>query len=213
MAVAAATKTFMHAVKPVGECIEIIHTAPTAGTGPAQNIVTQSAIYDFFIDQNYIVTGLEATKIVAASGAAQLQNVVISKVANDNTTETPIGQASFAAAVAIGTKAIAGVASGATIGAATVSAVTNVTSFLAASTLADPVLKVAANVTPIVSPGTSTLQRIRVRVMIKDTAGAAADDNSSCFITVRLARYNASELLGQSQTALTTIDEVIQVNN
>lgn len=170
MSVLAANDTIRNAVKPVGEIIPVLYVK--------ENVELSEDYYvDFEIDSNYVVTGLEVTKVVAALGAADQVVVTVSKISSGKdaiATATVISEATLAASTSKGERVLAGApyAAGSYL-------------FASADPL-DPLTKVAATA-PAAADG---LTKQRIRLAIAFTAGLATTKSPSVFVKVELARFS-----------------------
>lgn len=168
----AVVKTYLGAVKPVGEKILVnyVRAATTA--------VSDS--YDFLLDANYCVTGLEITKTVV-TGATN-NNILTARVEKiDSTgTATEIAQAALggatATSLALGAKNVAGVGNAIVTVAAGAAG--------AANTYLDPTVLVQANTA--VTGTTNSKQRIRLTIT-SDISGAAFAP--SCFVEIQVCKF------------------------
>jgi len=182
----AVVKTYLGAIKPVGEKILLRYTAADV----IDDLTT--AEYDFLINADYYITAVSATKIRTALPA---QNVslaaTVSSVSNANV-PTAIAQAAFKSSAAnpdglIGQKAIAGLPNIQAGGVAvSVGAITVPLAF-ASTTSNNGAGSVASTVTA--SGTTNAQQRIRLTIA---WAGAAANNlNPSMFVEIRVAKFAA----------------------
>lgn len=173
----ALAKTYIGAIKPVGEKILLSYVrAATTATSDS---------YDFLLDANYCVTGLEITKtVVTGATNNNILTARVEKIANDALgTATEIAQAALGGAVAtslaLGAKNVAGVGNA------------NVTVAAGAANLAntylDPTVLVQANVNPAAGGTNNSRQRIRLTITSDITGAAFAP---SCFVEIQVAKYS-----------------------
>lgn len=182
----AVVKTYLGAIKPVGEKILLRYSADTVAAD------TPTAEYDFLINADYYITALSVTKVrsaLPAAAAGVALGVTVSSV--DSTgVATPVTQAVYKSITAtpdglVGSKAIAGLPNvtpaGITVAVGAIVsplAYASATSFNGASAVASTVA---------VAGTTNAQQRIRVTI---SWAGAAVNNlNPSCFIEIRVAKY------------------------
>lgn len=216
MAVTASEKTYLGAIKPIGEKVILSFNRSAVS-------VDSEWIYDFLLDANYVITSLYAEKTVAdlpATGAVGYLLYKVSAGTDATATETGIAQCGFnggaipAANAKVGTKSIAGLITP-TVGtpnsiaavSANIAAVARTTihfNTAANSTVADPVQLVLANAPA--SGTTSGKQRLRLKVWANYNADAI---NPSALITIEVAKIAAITSQGTlaGQAGL-TIDEV-----
>ena len=168
----AATLVFRNQVKPVGEIIPISLVRQTQVANPDR------FDYDFIINADYVLTGLDLSKTVGAQTAAYVTTVTVYKFyvnAAGVEVETPVAVAVMPALAPKGTKIISGISAGSLIYAD------------AAGTAADPLIKIKSQKADALGSLTRTQQRLRVSVSI---AGAIAGvTETSCFIQLHLARF------------------------
>lgn len=164
-----ATELFRNQVKPVGENLALSFVRSK------QTNSVDDFHYDFLISSDYVVTGLEVTKTIAAQPAGYDSIVTVEKVSFSSVGAeevTEIAEAIIAATlVAKGQKIISGA-----------SAATGL--IFHDGGAADPLVKVKSQ-----KAGVSKTQQ-RIRIHIKSTGNVAASvNNLSLFINVSLARY------------------------
>lgn len=186
MAVNAAEKTYLGAIKPIGEKIVLNFNKAAVSATTTWN-------FDFIIDQNYVLTDLSIIKTVADLPADGVVTVGVYKVTAGTdaaAVEVGIAQAEFGNSAVVGKKAIAGIVDSGT-GAPTAIGGVNSTGTTTIhfngtvnSTAADPVQRVLA-VTSAAGT-TSGKQRVRVKVAGVYTANPV---NASCLIVAQFARF------------------------
>ena len=189
---------FLGAIKPVGEKILLSFRLGQTNTTPNVWTASTDLSYDFAIEQNYIVTGLEITKTVARLSASvnDKLDVIVGKVSETGALQA-IAQCSFNGTVGLlGAKQRAGVALGAiTVG--TGSGNTNLFGDIGASkaNATDPEIAVVANKKGGAATGNSQ-QKIRIHI-----SGVKVDNdiNPDCFIEVQLAKFVESTAIGNVQ--------------
>lgn len=170
----AVVKTYLGAVKPVGEKILLNYVrVPVTATDDA---------FEFVIDANYCVTGIELTKTaIALQNAANILSAVVYRVDNSGAL-TAIGQCAVAGTTtgALGAKQIAGVAATSVAVGLPVSGT--------AVTYLDPTVLVTANRAATTPLGNS---RQKIQIQIQSVLGGAFPFNPSCFVEVQLAKFNS----------------------
>lgn len=187
----AVVKTYLGAVKPVGEKILLQYTAAT------KTADTPTAEYDFLISADYYITGLSITKTGAALPAAAAGTALAATVSaiDQSGGATQIAQAGFKSIVAtpdglLGSKSIAGVSTvtpaGATVvvGAiATPLTYANMATFNGAGS-------VESQVGPLTATGTNNSQQ-KIKLTISWAGAAVNNLNASCFVEIRVAKFTA----------------------
>jgi hypothetical protein len=195
----AVLKTYIGAVKPVGEKIVLNYShGATAGA-----VVSDD--FDFILDQNYYVTGVFITKMVSNLVAAN--NLLSALVMRVPVSGTPviavdvIGQAAVSGATAgvYGQTAIAGMptmtaAAAASLVVAPITA-PDVTGQTVASYML-PTVAVQANST--VAGTATSRQRIRLKITANPNGG---DFNPSCLVVVELAKYTSGIAQGDTSNS------------
>lgn len=206
-------KTYLNAVKPVGEKI------PFNYVSSVRTAVDDD--FDFIIDNNYYVSGLELTKTGADAGATigDRLTALVLKV-DDTGALTTIAQAQFAVTNdgvggaqitgALGQKALAGnpvpiPSAGAAVTVVPVAAPATDGTTLA--TYLNPTVAVKAEST--VAGTTNAKQRIRLK--IKSELGGAAV-NPLCFVTIKLQRYAYGITQGSTGTNGNQLSETLIPN-
>lgn len=209
MGVSAATGTFPSAIKPVGEALPLnfrVSLAVPAGNGASPEVPGQiERNYDFLVNRNYVVTGLRATKTVAALGVEVVETIGVYKVTpgpDSTASQVQVAQVAFPASSLKGTTVIAGaLTTGAAIAvdiaqpatAAAIKANDDANSLLDDTAAfyngysGDELVKVAANI-PITGSSPSQ-QRIRIRIVLSNLGDFVTQD-ASCFILVSFAGYS-----------------------
>lgn len=180
----AVVKTYLGAVKPVGEKI-LLNFVPATRVVAAD---LPNAEFDFVINQNYYVAGVSMTKTNAALPAAAVGVALAATVAlvDSNNNVIDLSQAAFASIIGtpdgvVGQKSIAGMP----LPVVAVGAIVSPLAYATASTR-NGVTGVPA--TAAVAGTTNSQQRIRLRI---SWAGAAANNlDPSCFVEIKLAKYN-----------------------
>ena len=173
----AVVKTYLGAVKPVGEKIILNYVNTAAQT----NGVTVADSYDFLLDANYCVTGVEITKTGTTNiGAGNLLTARVDRI-NQSGTPTEIGQAALAVGtLAVGSKNVAGIPSSTVSVAAGLATATN--------TYLDPTVLVQANVNGATATGTNNARQL-IRLTITIVPAIAASFQSSCLVEIQLCKY------------------------
>ena len=198
----AVVKTYLGAVKPVGEKI-LLNFAPTV-----RSVSVDAAVeFDFLINQNYYVTGLSVTKTNAAlpaavAGVALAATVMLVNNLNVVPADGYIAQAGFSSIDVgvgglVGTKAIAGLPAGTTaVGAIPVTVVYPATTN-AGGRGTGGVASLAVPATVPTALTGNAQQRIRLKIQ---WAGSVANNlDPSCFVEIKLAKYN--DLVTQGTSA------------
>lgn len=206
MAVTAATATFLGAIRPVGEIIPIsfiddVATPILAGAHRQIN-------YDFEIDQNYILSGLQVTKTVGGVLADVVETISVFKYPNgtdDDNDLVEIAHVGFAASSGAGTTLIAGVlaASSGAVAAGVVPPTVASTGLYAGAggVTTDPTIKVLSNVAT--SGSSPSSQKIRVQINGYNGAVVSQSPDLSVFILCELIRFTDVKLAGSEE--LTTV--------
>jgi hypothetical protein len=168
----AVVKTYLGAVKPVGEKILVNYVkADTAAASDS---------YDFLLDANYCVTGLEITKTGTTNTTNG--NILTARVEKIDSTgaATEIAQAALggatATSLALGAKNVAG------MGNAIVTVAAGAAN--AANTYLDPTVLVQANTAT--TGTTNSKQRIRLTITSVTVAAFAP----SCFVEIQVCKYS-----------------------
>lgn len=207
---------YRNAVRPVGEaiCLNFVKESITL----VQN-ATQSWFYDFEVDANYVVTGLEVTKtsrdlsIGADTTTGQRLSVIVWRVGagtDAEATATNVAQATLSNALGVaaelngtgneGTRVFAGQKTLSAVAAANAAAVAiggNAAADTDPSLVSNQYLAGSSTdpMVKILANGTvvnnKSKQRIRIAIATVTTANANLTGNSaSCFIKVDLARFS-----------------------
>lgn len=169
---AAATLTFRNQVKPVGEII------PLSFVRQVQTANPDLFNYDFIVDADYVVTGLDLSKTVGNQTAAYVTTVTVYKFHVNSAgveVETPVAVAVMPTAAPKGTKIISGISANSLIYAD------------AAGVATDPLIKIKSQNTAASGSATRTQQRLRIAISVAGAAGASKE--TSLFIQVHLARF------------------------
>ena len=204
----AVLKTYIGAVKPVGEKIVLNYVRS------ATTVVDDD--FDFILDENYYVIGMTLTKTVAAVGVspsgigATLIRIPTSGVQLGATVVAQCQLANTAVGTggALGQTCIAGVPVTSNAIAATniiipVSAAAPLAAGTTASSWCDPITPVQAN---SATAGTGN-SRQWLRLKIKSNISGAAF-NPSCVVTIELAKYVAGITQGATGNS-NQLDEVL----
>ena len=190
--------TYLGAIKPVGSKILLNYNLGYDGDVPRTWAASSVVQFNFELDQNYIVTGLEMTKTAAAISDT---NVLEVKVYRTDYAGNTLAIAAAALVGATGTdglkgqKQIAGVPNGTVA----VGVAAGDTQIFALGSYSDPEVAVVANKKNV---GNIPTQQF-ITVEISGVVNAAAL-NPSCFIEVQLANFNE-----QSQGGAIQLGEVL----
>lgn len=211
-------KTYVNQIKPVGEKV-LLNYVRAARAGAVDDD------FDFVLDSNYYVSGLELTKTGADLGTTIGDSLTacVLKVDEAGIGLTMIAQAQFAvtddglgAAQQTGfqgQKMIAGnpvpiPSAGAAVTVVPVSAIAPLTDGSSVpATWLDPTVVLQADVS---KAGTSNAKQ-RMRLKIKSAVASATVD-PSCFVTIKLSRYAAGITQGSTGTNGNVVSEVVIPN-
>lgn len=202
-------KTYLGAVKPVGEKI-VLNYVKGAAIGAVDDD------FDFVIDANYYVTGLQLVKTAAdLQNAANVLGATLIRVpSTGGVGDAVVAQAQLANTTAgfQGQTAIAGVPiSTAAVGASTivvpVSAAAPGVDGATLSSWLDPTVVLQANTTA--SGTTNSRQRLRLKIKSVVTG---ANFNPSCVVVVELAKYAAGITQGSTGTNGNQLSETLIPN-
>ena len=165
----AVVKTYLGAIKPVGEKILLNYVQPATTAANDE--------FDFYLDAGYCVTGIDLTKtVITGAGPANVLTASVSRISSTFAV-TLIGKCSLSGAtlLAVGSKNTAGVPlTGVAVGTG------------AGATYLDPTVTVTANAA--IAGTTNSKQRIRISIVSDITTVAFAP---SCFVEVQLAKINS----------------------
>lgn len=201
MTVTTAVKTLRGGIKPVGEALPINLTwtgeSILAGESAVRN-------YDFYLDQDYVLTSLEIVKTAGALLADSSLSVEVLVYPPDATEDSELRQIALAtlqASAAVGTKAIAGVLTGTLTVGDDPTAGNETNHFANGSAPSDQIQPIAAN-QPTAGSNPSQ-QRLRFRITGNNADDTTAVLNLSCFILAEFASYSRFKRTGQAE--ITTV--------
>lgn len=182
-----ATRTIFDAVKPVGEEIPLAFVCETLINAE------DDYIFDYVVNNDVVVTGLELTKTVDACNADLAVTAIVQKKPAGGGAVVEIARCVLPATSPCGTKIIAGAVVG--------SLIYND----AAAVVTDPLIKVVAQ-SGVVKP---TQQKVRLIIRLNGgrVPGAAA---ASCFVKISLARQSGlTNDIGQGSNELYNVTPAV----